>query len=264
MKPSTDIEIPCNRLSSSRWFLAVRCLALVSGALLVSATQAAPPAPFAVEYEARYGGFKASAIRSLEHLADGEIQMETMLALKLLGKTISRVHEVSSLVTDSDSGTLRPLSYSFDQTGLGSRSRSVVFDWDNAAAVAQSGRDENIIVLDGVAMDNLSAYLALREQLLAGKTEVAFQGIDKGQLEEFHYRVIGEELLKTDAGAFRTVKLERVRDASSHRTTEIWLALDWDYLLIKLVQKEPGSNTISLELTKGAVDGKPVLGSEDA
>lgn len=260
----TDITRPRCRPSAWHRILARRSIVLAAAVLLALGAHADVPAPFAAEYEARYGGFKASAMRTLEHLEDGDIQMETTMALKLLGKTISRVHEISSLTTDSDSGALRPLSYSFDQTGLGSRSRSVVFDWDNAAAVAQSGRDENVIALDGIAMDNLSAYLALREQLRAGNTEVSFQGIYKGQLEEFHYHVIGEELLETDAGSFRTVKLERVRDAASHRTTEIWLALDWDYLLIKLEQKEPGSNTISLELTEGAVDGVPVRGSKDA
>lgn len=239
------------RRPSIRRFLALLALALP---LVASAT---PPLPFAAKYEARYGGFKASAERSLQTTDDG-IEMNTRLELKLLGKTISRIHEASSLATDDSTGELRPVSYSFEQTGLGSRSRSVSFDWDSAVATTLTGNQENTIELDGPAMDNLSGYIAMREQLLDGKTEVSFLGIDKGKKEEFHYSVIGEEILETTAGQFRALKLERIRDEASHRSTEIWLALDWDYLLIRLVQREPGSNTIMLDLTHATVDGQPV------
>lgn len=231
---------------------------LLGMVVLTSSTTAAPPAPYAAEYEARYGGFKASAERSLNKAGDGAIQMETNLELKLLGQTISRINEASSLVTDTVTGEIRPLTYSFEQTGLGKRSRSVSFDWDSAIATTMTGHQENTIPLEGTAMDNLSGYLVLRSQLQEGKQEVSFMGIDKGRLDEFHYQVLGEETISTLAGDFRALKLERVRDAASHRTTEIWLALDWDYLLIKLVQKEPGSNTISLELTQATVNGEEV------
>lgn len=241
-----------------------RLAGCVAGLVLFAATAgASPPWPYAATYEARYGGFKANAERSLSNTEDGGIRMQTTLELKLLGQTISRIREDSSLVIDSASGEFRPLAYTFEQTGLGSRSRSVTFDWDNATATTITGRQENTIPLEGAAMDNLSGYLALRDQLLAGRRDVSFLGIDKGKLEEFHYRVIGEESVDTSAGRFQALKLERVRDDASHRTTEIWLAPNWDYLLIKLVQKEPGSNTISLELTQATVDGQEVAAKED-
>jgi hypothetical protein len=252
------------QLTSKTPYRPLRSLVLLTGLLLLVANlQASPPSTFAAAYEARYGGFKASAERSLDTMDDGGIQMNTRLELKLLGQTISRIHEMSSLSTDSATGELRPLAYSFEQTGLGSRSRSVSFDWDNAIATALNGNRENTITLEGTAMDNLSGYLVLRDQLMEGKTEVSFKGIDKGELEEFHYRVVGEEPVTTSAGEFRSLKLERIRDETSHRTTNIWLALDWDYLLIKLVQKEPGSNTISLELTEATVAGQPVTAIEE-
>jgi len=230
---------------------------VVSLSVIVTAA-AADPSPFTAEYQARYGGFKASAERSLEHAEDGSLQMFTSLQLKFFGKTISRIRESSILENDTDTGEWRPLAYNFEQSGIGSRKRNITFDWESTTATTVIGRNENIIALEGTAMDNLSGYLALREQLLAGKQEVLFQGIDKGELKEFHYRVIGEEPLETDAGNFNALKLERVRDATSRRTTEIWLAPHWDYLLLKLVQKEPGSNTISLELTSATVAGQTV------
>ena len=254
-----------NRTSFSP-FLATfmaRLAGCVAGMVLFVATaSASPPSPFAAAYEASYGGFKASAERSLSKTSDGGISMQTTLELKLLGQTISRIKEASSLVTDPATGEFRPLGYTFEQTGLGRRSRSITFDWDNATATTLTGRQENTIPLEDIAMDNLSGYLALREQLLAGRLEVSFLGIDKGKLEEFQYQVIGEESVVTSAGRFQALKLERIRDAASHRTTEIWLAPNWDYLLIKLVQKEPGTNTISLELIQATMDGQEVAAVE--
>jgi len=234
--------------------LSLLCLCKVSLSLAAS-----PPLPFDAEYEARYGGFRASAERSLHNTEDGGIEMNTRLDLKLLGKTISSIQEVSSLTKDAVTGQIRPLAYTFEQTGLGKRSLSVSFDWDSAIAIATSGRQENTIALEGLAMDSLSGYIALREQLLAGHKEVTFQSVDKGEMHDFNYVVTGEEWLETSAGSFRTLKLERVRDTESSRATEIWLALDWDYLLVKLVQREPGAKIISLELTGATVDGKPVV-----
>jgi hypothetical protein len=227
--------------------------------LTVSMTMAAsPPLPYAAEYEARYGGFKASAERSLQNTEDGGIEMNTRLDLKLLGKTISLIRETSLLTTDAVTGEIRPLAYTFEQTGVGKRSRSVSFDWNSAIATAVTGKQKNTLTLNGLTMDNLSGYIALREQLLAGQQEVSFLGIDKGEMHEFHYQVIGEVMLETAAGNFRTLKLDLVRNPDSNRTTEIWLAPDWDYLLVKLVQHEPDAKIISLELTQATVEGKQV------
>lgn len=232
---------------------------LLYGLLLASVACADTPATFDARYEARYGSFRASAERTLAVSADNHIEMNTRMALKLFGKTISAITEHSELESLDDGERLLPLSYTFIQTGLGKRRRQIDFDWQQAMATAVVKNSESEIVLDGPVLDNLSSYLEIRRQLMAGNTDIHFPVIDKGEKEEQHFRVLGEERVATAGGELDTVRLEKVRDENSDRHTEIWLATDWDYLLVKLVQEEPGSSTIRLDLKQATVGERPVF-----
>lgn len=255
---STTINTGSRRIFLPRRYTLGRvtwlCLTLFFPVLL----QASTPSPFTAEYEARFGGFRAEASRSLEFNTNNRIEMTTSLQLKLLGQTVSSVAEQSILMSDPDSEGYRPLGYAYVQKGLGKRSRYIDFNWKDSIALTNSGDREKQIPLDGLTTDNLSAYLEIRKQLQAGNSEVVFSGIDKGELEEFRFHVVGEEITTTSLGDFRAVKLERIREPGSDRTTEIWLALDWDYILIKLVQEEPGSSTIELELKQATLGDEKV------
>ncbi len=228
--------------------------------ILPYSLEAAPPSPYTAEYEASYGGFKASAERALQIDDNGQVEMNTMLRLKMLGKTLSTITEQSILTPDALSGELKPETYSFIQSGIGKRSRHIDFDWEAGQAQVEMGNEQIEIPLDSPVADNLSAYLEVRSQLLAGKMEIVFPVIDKGTLEEYHFRVLGEEEVKTSLGLFRTVKIERIREAESKRSTFMWLALDWDYLLVKLEQLEQNSRGIKLELRQAAMMGMSVAG----
>lgn len=216
------------------------------------------PLPFSASYEARYGGFRASAERSLERIDDTHIEIRTLLQLKLLGQSVSSIRESSNVFIDSNDGQARSTDYSFIQTGIGKRSRHIQFDWDAAIARASLDNLKLELPLEANATDNLSSYLEIRRQLQEGRKEIIFPGIYKGELEDIHYRVVGEEMTDTSLGTFNSIRLTRIREPNSDRNTEIWLATQWDYMLIKLVQEEPGNSTISLELSEAIMDGNPV------
>ena len=216
------------------------------------------PLPFSASYEARYGGFRASAERSLERIDDTHIEIRTLLQLKLLGRSVSSIRESSDVFIDSNDGQARSTDYSFIQTGIGKRSRHIQFDWDAAIARASLDNLKLELPLESNATDNLSSYLEIRRQLQEGHQEIIFPGIYKGELEDIHYRVVGEEIADTTLGKFNSIRLKRIREPNSDRNTEIWLAKEWDYMLIKLVQEEPGNSTISLELKEAVMNGTPV------
>ena len=69
---------------------------------------------------------------------------------------------------------------------------------------------------------------------------------------------LNEETIDSAVGKLRTVKLLRSRPGSSSETT-IWLAKDWNYLIVKLEQRED-DEVYSLELLKAKLDGKAVEG----
>src|SRR3546814_12835726 len=66
----------------------------------------------------------------------------------------------------------------------------------------------------------------------------------------------------TKAGQIEAIKVERVRDPTkSKRTTVLWFAKDWDYLLVRLQQVETDGKEYNLMLQDGTVNGKAVKGS---
>lgn len=236
------------------------CPAWCAGLCLCAQAWADLPLPFTADYVARYGGFRASAERALQYTGDGEAELTTSMALKLLGKTITGIDERSTLVV-VDRETLLPRRYTFEQTGIGKRRREIRFDWESAHAAATVNDTAIDIPLTGRTLDNLSAYLEIGQRLREGQGDIMFPVIDKGELEPSRFRLLGEEILATGLGDIATLKLEKVRDSDSDRHTEIWLAPAWDYLLVKLVQEEPGSRTIRLDLKQAVVGDEPVRGS---
>ena len=236
------------------------CFLLSLCPYFVESTLAAPPYPFNAEYEAKYGGFKANAERSLFFSENGQIEMTTSLKLKLLGKTLSSITEQSILDIDPQNNQFRPVDYSFTQTGIGKRGRQINFDWKAGTALYDDGNIETQTPLQIGLADNLSSYLEVSKQLQAGNQDIFFPAIDKGNIEQLHFKVRGEELISTHSGKFRTIKIEKIRGPNRKRTTQMWLALDWDYLLVKLVQIENSGKNLSLELKRATVNDIVVTG----
>ena len=237
-----------------------RLFTLLVLTISMQAAHAATPIPFIAEYEASYSGFKASAERALKVRGNGIVEMTTILKLKLLGQTVSSITEQSILFNDKDEDQLNPVDYSFIQTGIGKRRRHISFDWESGVAITDDGSNKREIPIQNFVADNLSSYLEVRKQLLDGKQDIAFPIIEKESIEEFKFKVLGEEKITTSLGTFNTLKLVREREPDSKRSTEIWLGLDWNYLLIKLVQDEHGSSSISLDLKQAVVEGRNVEG----
>ena len=108
-------------------------------------------------------------------------------------------------------------------------------------------------------MDELSHQFALRLQIQRGETEkLEFQVIDEDEIEANRYRLLGKEVLNTALGRLNSTQLELQQAEGSERTTKIWLADDWQYLLIKIEQEDQSGLHIKLELENATVAGETV------
>ena len=229
------------------WVTVVACL-------LLSPAYAAPPVPFEITYDARYDSFEAEASRYLRYDASTAIyQLRTEISLDLLGQTLTSVIEESQVRWESDHPV--PLLYKYRQQGLNTRSRSIVFDQQAHTASFTVDDRKGTLPLTEPVYDDLSSYLAIREQLTAGVKDVEFEVLDKDTIKTYRYHVEAEVILDTALGKLAAVKLVRIRDDNPKRSTEIWLAKDHDYILLKLVQGEPNNHTIRLDITKAVFNG---------
>ena len=85
--------------------------------------------------------------------------------------------------------------------------------------------------------DRLSFLLAL--SLLPGKTEGASYHIADGKGISYHrYAVRATERIKTPAGEFDAVRVERVRKPGEQDSAELWLAVSLGYIPIRLLDIE--------------------------
>jgi hypothetical protein len=240
--------------------LTVWCCALVAAFLLtLQAAQAAELLPYHVQYSATYNKLQADAERRLVKTdTSAEWQLQSKVELKLLGRTVSTIEEISAF----DWRNEQPLSvsYRYQQKGLGSRSRSADFD-NNAEQVNFTVNDKsNSLPLAATTFDSLNHQLVLAQALAKGADTVEVLVADRGELKTYQYQVLDKEPLTTAQGVFASVHIERVRDAENARQTEFWLASDFAFVLLKLEQQEPDGDKLLLELREGQVGDKPLQG----
>ena len=208
---------------------------------------------FSAEYEARYRGFRAKASRSLAE-ENQQYIMSSRVELKLLGKSISSISEESNFTIEN--GNILSKQYSFIQTGIGGRSRNQSFNWQDNIVNAQIDDNSFQATSSPHLLDALNAYEFLKHKIADGHDSITVTVFDKDKIEEQLYQVIGNEVIETKLGFFNAIKIERIRDPASKRSTTLWLATDWNNLLIKLEQIDENNKKLELSIANAMVNEK--------
>ena len=165
----------------------------------------------------------------------------------------------SDVVTETthfelDDGEPRSLLYSFSQTG-GSheKAETIQFDWTKRAAYTGEDGKNKVTRLSNGMSDRFLAQLQLSLDAAAGKSDAEYKVLDHHEVSNYTLQTLPGAKLKTPAGVFDTVLLER-KDAAKNRVMDFWLAPKLHYLPVQLQQKETGKATISLVLTSISFD----------
>lgn len=129
----------------------------------------------------------------------------------------------------------RPSDYDYLSKGFGiRRGGGVHFDWENRRAVIDGNRDFD---LPARAVDALAATMMARCHLARGEQELDFAVADPDGLQRYRFRVLGREALKTPAGTFDTLRLERIY-AEGNQRTQLWVATDLNYFMVRMDHAE--------------------------
>jgi hypothetical protein len=232
--------------------ITLRTLAALLFALFAAQLFAAELTEYSAKYSASANGLRAQATRSLSRDISGSYHLSNVLVAEIAGIELAALSETSTFTLQ----TLTPIpqSYSYSLTGLGHDTKSIVFDWDNQVGVSTEDSQSWELQLEPSTQDPLSYQAALQLQLAEGDlTELAWPIVNGDKIEIQHFRIEGKEMLETPAGRLQCIKLVRVR-ADASRSTTIWLAQDWSYLLAKIEQVN-SSVKIVLELESATVNG---------
>ncbi len=237
----------------------VSTLTVLSLLLLGSISQANEPRPYEAVYQAKALGISATATRRQSISDEQQYTLENKLSLVVLGANVGSVTETSEYLWNDSQ--IVPLHYRYVQTGISASNEEVYFDWNNAQAFSQSDDESWEIALSNGVLDKLSFSVQLGQDIAErGLEEFKYNIVDEDSIDEQLYRISSEEVLDTPLGQLNTIKIERVRAAESRRRTTVWLAKDWDYLLVRLEQVSSSGTETELSLESATMAGEAVTG----
>lgn len=155
-----------------------------------------------------------------------------------------------SLIFRWEDGQVIPLRYRYHLSGflIKDRKQSIDFDWQAGTATGSYRGEKFEVELRDKTLDPLGYQLQLHQDLKAGKRDVTYQVLDKGDYDDDRFAVIDEDSLSDNGRTMNTLKAEKVRDEDSKRQTLMWFDPARDYLLVRLLQVEPDGSEYELKL----------------
>lgn len=140
---------------------------------------------------------------------------------------------------------LQPHSFLY-QYGKHNKTRQAVLDWEQGRITLETDKGSKSSRLPAGTQDLMSfmyqfMYVPpLREMLL---------NITNGKrLKAYSYSFVGEEDLSTKMGAMRVIHIENINDDGDEKT-ELWLALEYNYLPVKIRKTEEDGSVIEQVIT---------------
>jgi len=196
---------------------------------------------------------KGTAIRELKRQENGQWLLSHTVDSSLLA-----LKETS--LFDWQQQQPKPQVYQLKQSSIGKKKNQLLeFDWSKLQAHHKTNKPAGTLDIPATTFDKLTYQLKMRLDLLNEKEPNIYTIAEKRKLKEYRFILLGSELLDTPVGKLDTVKIKRDRGANSKRQTTLWLAKDWDYLLVKIKQQEKGKN-YEVVISEGELDGKPIKG----
>ncbi|WP_323752761.1 DUF3108 domain-containing protein [Marinobacter sp.] len=160
-----------------------------------------------------------------------------------------------SLIFKWENGHVIPLRYRYRLSGflIKDRQQSIDFNWQTGIAKGKYRDDSFEVKLEKGTLDPLGYQLQLHQDLKAGKRDVTYRVLDKGDYDTDRFAVIAEESLSDHGRNMKTLKAEKVRDQDSKRQTLMWFDPEQNYLLARLLQVEPDGSEYELRLKDAQV-----------
>lgn len=212
--------------------------------------------PYEAVYAGKLKGFNVRVKRRLQ--VEGDEIRVTVGAKKLwMGikeSSVLRIHEDGPLYSNTYVHKRRGMSHEHD--------KDLVFDWnaDTVIDLLKPGRSPLPVAEPSYDKLGYQAQMRLdlmRDPNLAQLEYCVTNGV-RNRVYSFHR--LAAEVLDTPLGKLNTIKFER-RGDDDGRQVLVWVAPDWDYLLVRIDQaKKPGDKPERLLLERATVDGNKVTG----
>ena len=111
------------------------------------------------------------------------------------------------------------------------------------------GKDRRQVPYAPGLIDQHSLTLALLEDLRAGKwPQFVYKVINKGRVETYTFKRVGEQKLDTTLGKLDTVRIDRIRESSDGRSTRIYFAKSLDFAPVLIQELNTKGDNIEMRV----------------
>ncbi len=219
----------------------IKNLLLVSGFLLPLEIHAESVLPdyFEANYNLyRKGARIAKMQRHFTQQDDGTYKYRSETRTAGLVSLIRKDHIIEETTWKYFEGQFKPQLYTYIRTG-GKKNRdvSIHFDWENNLVRNSVDGSNWRMPVQANILDKLLYQLVIMQDLKIGKSAIEYYIADGGKIKTYNINLLGEEIVSTPIGNFKTLKLNRLK-ANSKRKTTFWCAYDLHFLPIKVENME--------------------------
>ena len=215
----------------------------LAAALVWATAEAAPPERIKLSYEVNAGTMHADVVETLEH--DGRtysIVSETRGRGILAAFGNKRTARGRILPMG-----LRPDEYR-DERPFGWVA-SAKFDWDSRSVTQERKGKAETLQMPSTAQDPLSLAYTFAFVPPAGKEYDIIRADGRG-LTPFRFAVLGNEKLATPIGEIQTLHIAKVRDGPEDKATDIWFAVDRDFLPVRVLVVDKDGSRVDQIITR--------------
>jgi hypothetical protein len=211
--------------------------------------------PYEAVYKTRLNGLKVNVTRRVQ-VQGSQVSISIHARKFLFG------FKEYAVLVDNDNGVLVPVSYEHKRRGLTHRhDKELTFNWNNETVQDLLKPDRAPLPVTSPTYDKLSYQLQMRLDLLHDSALTRLEYCVTNGVRNRVYTLdrMGEEVLDTPLGKLRTTKWQRTGDDDG-RQVLIWVAPDWDFLLVRIDQTKKSEKTEQLILQRATIAGRPVQG----
>ena len=150
----------------------------------------------------------------------------------------------------------------YQMSGISNRRREVLFDEEAGTIRSLRKKEWTEHPWSPDVLDRLSQQEQMRLKLLLAETppaRISLSIVDGPKIKLKHFDLIETAVLETPVGALNTVHYRLIHDEPDERSSDTWLAVDHDFLMVRTEHVEKGSETM-IQLESAAVEGQAVSG----
>lgn len=213
------------------------------------------PSAFELHSKSKIFGMNVKVSQTLSEL-DGIYQLSQETSASLI-----KIKEISTFRFDTQQ-QLVPMEYHYYRSVFGKKLNRHNF-FDGKTTTYQEDKKKSVTVaLDHAVSDPLNFIIPIQQWLRSHPALGAEQSfyIAKGKrIREQQYVIQGSACIKTPMGWLKTTIIERLHD--DDKKTIIWLADDWEYLVVKMYHEDDDVGKQTIEMEKSSLAGKSIQGA---